>query len=186
MICFLCKASFSVLSLMIKHFKIKHDLTNNSLFRCSEIGCNQAFQSLTNFKKHVTRKHLVNMTPNGGKAEHEKKNGNLDIPVKNSISETTEIFSKNEMEHTFDGLTQNDSIATPPHLEETEKFCLYDINKELNNSFAEFVLSLNNNDNFSRKDVLDIQAVGKKYSKTIIKLISVIYGSFFKKRYYYL
>lgn len=161
---------------MIRHFKLKHDLTTNSIYRCSETGCNQAFQNLRNFKKHMNRKHLSCID-----SIEEENNQNIFIDgINNTFTEKycigsydTPLLNKKNTQYAENN---NDPEVCNGR---NEEYCVEDIINKLNNSVAVFFLAQYDNDNFTRKDVLDIHAGLEKNILEPLLNSFKIFGDFF-------
>lgn len=159
----MCKSSYGTLKNLVIHFKRLHNLNTNSTFRC--LDCGQTFQNLSTFKRHMNRKHaidgvFVNFTNND-------KNNDM-MCVDNSINSdirTSENISLPDSlpTTTFIG---NESLGLPTNgknQNQPDKFQFDSLQKKMQSSLLEFSLSLHNNDNFSRKDVFQIQDLANKY-----------------------
>lgn len=157
MLCFICKKSFTALKILIFHFKRNHDLTSNSSYRCCNINCDQVFQNLNSFRKHVNRKHI---------------NSNLNIEIndnKNDVTPSGDNFKKYIITNENLNRAEPDNLPRPStsnncldhcrsnYPEELQFESDKDIKKTLAMFFLEFILSLHNNNNFSRKDVHEVQ-----------------------------
>lgn len=156
MMCFICHQHFSLLTLLIKHFKRKHDLGMNSTFRCCENDCGQVFQNICSFRKHMNRKHLsdsyfnatvvdINESPaissySNSSFENVAINITTEVPISN------QFFSK-----------KGDNTEHVDEHTKVSQFEIREFQETLTKAAAEFVLSLHNNNNFSRKDVYEIQ-----------------------------
>lgn len=51
--CFICKESFSLISILCKHFQIKHATHDFIEYICIELNCDRSFHLLNSFKKHL-------------------------------------------------------------------------------------------------------------------------------------
>lgn len=58
-VCFICKSVLKNLSTLILHFKLIHNLEDNSVYRCREYKCFRDFPNLKGFKKHMRTKHCA-------------------------------------------------------------------------------------------------------------------------------
>ncbi|XP_030757984.1 uncharacterized protein LOC115883721 isoform X1 [Sitophilus oryzae] len=159
MLCFVCKTNHSNLEKLVRHFKCCHNLNSNSTFRCYE--CGQCFQNLSSFKRHMNRKHLVdevlvNCTDKG----NDDFTINMDIPV---TSDNSLLSDSNCPRSVFvDNKTPGDKIDEEIQ-NEPEQFNFDSLHKKVENAALQFLLSLHNNDNFTRKDVLQIQNIANGY-----------------------
>jgi len=57
--CFLCMANFPNISLLCKHFHIKHTTHDFSSYNCAEVGCSRSFHLVNSLKKHLAT-HTLN------------------------------------------------------------------------------------------------------------------------------
>ncbi|XP_024875366.1 uncharacterized protein LOC112456837 [Temnothorax curvispinosus] len=170
MLCYICNKDFKSLCLLICHFKRSHDLKTNSIFRCCKSNCLQIFKNLSSFKKHITRKH-VNDKDIGNKFE--SQDCNFD-DTQNDIQNNTEFDAS--ASHSTASLVSNYPVCTSyDDINETRtseiieienssipEFQMEESLKKMVDSVTEFVLTLHNNNNFSRKDVFKIQKYANK------------------------
>lgn len=158
MICFICNLYTSTLSSLITHYKIMHLLGPHSTYICKENNCSQSFQTLSSFKKHVIKKHMVKNNLNEIELQNKFPINNdvniCDVEITNADN-TSEVFEIPE--------TSNNSNNN------------FDINKsieQLHLSVVQFSLSLHNNNNFCRSDIINIQNdIEKNIIKPIISLL---------------
>lgn len=61
--CFLCMVNLPSISLLCKHFKIKHTTHDFSSYICAEVGCSRSFYLINSFKKHLATHTLNESTP---------------------------------------------------------------------------------------------------------------------------
>lgn len=57
--CFLCMVNLPNISLLCKHFHIKHTTHDFTSYNCAEIGCSKSFHLLNSLKKHLAT-HTLN------------------------------------------------------------------------------------------------------------------------------
>lgn len=158
MLCFMCKSSLSNFEKLMFHFKHSHNLNSNSPIRC--VNCGQMFTVRSRFKRHVTRHHLNEQSDS---INNENINfldsinklnslSGVDIP---SSSKTTPIVSTNILQTNLN----NFSDITIDHKKENthQNFNFDAYIKKITNLALQFSLALHNNDNFSRKKVIEIQ-----------------------------
>lgn len=165
MFCFICKINHKNLDSLTDHFKRDHQLTRKSTFRCSE--CCQSFQSLYSFKRHIKHQHTVAVnffeespTPNNDICMEIDETLNCNV---SSTSSTTKNMSYSVPNTKYDDFDDTIETATGGALPESHKFEIDIFQKKLIKFALQFVLSLHNNDNFSRKDVLEVQEFANKY-----------------------
>lgn len=162
--CFVCKHSVENLKSLIIHFRIFHSLHSFSSYKCIEDSCNQSFQNLNSFKKHMNTKHLNNLLIN----EIETPKYISNSPLNFTNLPTYKISTDNELFcNTSQSLPNNSSIP-------------FDLNATSNlvyKSAVEFTLSLHNNNSFTRRDILNIQ---KNIAENIIKPIATILDNIVK------
>lgn len=155
MFCYLCKNNYCNTNTLIKHLKNEHCLNNYSTYRCYQLPCSQSFSTLNSFRKHLLKKH-VNEESNFLENVDHSPIVTHTVPLPNNCptknKHDTEDFVKNNVE---------------PELEILEDFSE---NFNFENSYdnmlklaAKFVLSLHDNNNFSRKDVYDIIKMVEKF-----------------------
>lgn len=173
MICFICKSEFSSLTTLVVHFKVIHMLKKSSTYECTENKCSQVFSTLDSFKRH-TQKHTNNVTKKIKINHNEKEiddntvifqDINKDVNLHNLLKESQEIqyenvtHKPNDYENSIDFTNFNIDIA---------------INK-IHQSAINFTMSLHNNNNFSRKDVVNLQ---KEFSQSLIEPIADVLTNF--------
>lgn len=153
MLCFVCKTNHSNLEKLVRHFKYCHNLNSNSIFRCCD--CSQSFQNLSSFKRHTNRKHPVYEVLDDdctNKCNDFTINPDIPITSENSFSLGSICPKSVFVDNKKPALLTDDEIQNEP-----EQFNFDSLHKIVENSALEFLLSLHNNDNFTRKDVLKIQ-----------------------------
>lgn len=134
----------------------------NAIYRCCEPGCYQVFQNLESFKKYLNRKHIcqdddILITT----FDTDIAKGSVNLC--NSSQRTT---LANDLVESLTSDEFEESKDTHSHLS------IVDLVKNCKKFVAEFILVLHNNDNFSRKDVFEIQNNIK--SKLIIPMLDTI------------
>lgn len=163
MICFICKKHLLTFASLISHYKIIHLLGPHSSYTCSENNCTQSFQTLSSFKKHFIKKHSI-------ENHLDKSETNNEILINNDIVNFCDVqMISNEVnnDETFKDFQNLPEIP----LIKVE----IDINKsieQLHMSAVGFALSLHNNNNFCRSDVLNIiDDIEDKIIKPITSLL---------------
>lgn len=176
MLCFLCKRKFNGIKSLFIHFKRSHDLRSDDIYRCCELECNQIFKSLGSFKKHINRKHInsadtLEIVASG----RNFNNFENQIDFYSSTDQRQEITGiENNTEnvqnqrtslHTAQPISPNNK---KPNCDTTSKDNCYhvtntDFQKKIHDFIIKFVLTLHNTNNFSRKDVFEIQICAKKF-----------------------
>lgn len=171
MLCYICKKDFKSICSLVFHFKRSHYLKTNSIFRCCETNCLQIFKNLSSFKKHMMRKH-VNEEDIDDKFESQDYNFD---ETQNDVQNNTKFYAS--ADHSAASLICNYPACTSyDNINETRisemieiennsipEFQMEESLKKMGNSVTEFVLTLHNNNNFSRKDVFKIQKYANKY-----------------------
>lgn len=172
MICFVCKHSGFTFAALLAHYKIIHLLKPFSSYECCEYDCTQTFSNLNCYKRHIVRKHTTKPI-----------NSPTPIPVIKNVSNNN---AENECIYT----TQNDSIeindtisivsdnSCPVTFENDDILNLDGLINSYHTSAVKFTLSLLDNNNFSRKDVFEIQ---RKVEKYIIEPVENLITSFTQK-----
>lgn len=174
MICFICKQDISTFSALIVHLKIIHLLKSSSTYECIENQCTQIFPNLNSYKRHVTIKHLKNAfslptsTLNNSYTICDNINN-----VNNTIVKTPEPL---DTAYSHDITKTNYNQQPPP--ESHNSFDLSSIINSFHISAVTFTLSLLNKNNFSRKDVFDIQ---QKMKISLLEPIVSLLTSFTKE-----
>ncbi|CAH1736352.1 unnamed protein product [Aphis gossypii] len=135
MICFICKVNVSTFSALAFHYKFMHFLNALSTYECSESNCSQTFQNLNGLRRHITRIHTSSV-----KVTEVNTNTNVNNYLINSYA--VPFIDKN--------------INLPPL--KSNDFNLKEALNVLNVSAVKFSLQLHDNNNFSRKDILNIQS----------------------------
>lgn len=164
------------------HYKIIHLLKPSSTYECTEYKCTQSFPNLRNFKRHVSIKHAKktttvptrltifnNLNDNNG-------SNNIDTHLTHIIDSSQHV---NQINYTANDICNNldDNHILPTHIDD-----IFDLNNAISSfhtSAVKFTLSLLNKNNFSRKDVFEIQ---RKIEKKLIKPIENLIISFTKKK----
>lgn len=155
MICFICKTNIEELSSLVVHFKIIHNLSAYSTYECCENSCSQYFSSLSKFKRHLISKHI----------EINKLDNNC---LSNFPSNIQTISSANNIP--IQAVTDLDNEKN-----ETKQNNIPDLNKFFNNlykSIIQFVMNLHSNNNFTFKDIIQIQT---QLQEMIFQPLSEIY-----------
>lgn len=132
--CFLCKKTFISAKALINHIQVYHSLSAHSEYVCCEKSCGQAFSSVQSFRRHLKKKHSNTSQNKILKTEKSVKNKNKSFSE--IISETKTLDSDNEKIKFF------------------SKDSFYEM-------VARFCVKLNNNNNFSRKNVFEITTLVK-------------------------
>lgn len=157
--CFICKKIFSSIESLIVHLKVYHSLSPYSTFECCEESCSQLFSSIYSFKRHLNAKHLQYFKKNFLKKYLE--NHEVDFGLKTSVQsdKSVEILESNVSHSIINQIsnTTNDIkvTAVPTVIAPT--------------IVANFSVSLHNNNNFTKKNVEDIQ---KLVTNTILAPIT--------------
>lgn len=136
MICYICKFKTDDWKSLVYHFKILHLLKCDSNYSCCEGTCTQSFLNLASFKRHLHKKHVTPPVLPILEPEPEQSCSSLLLPSTESVDT-----------HNF--LTETPVNKIP--------FNLDLVSKAIYKSAIEFVVSLHNNNNFTRVDVLSIQ-----------------------------
>lgn len=157
----MCKSSHNDFDKLFHHFKHSHNLNSKSPVRCVE--CGQLFALWLQFKRHVTRHHLNRQT--------NINNDNVDLlDSMESINPLPDVNI-----HSVSKTIINESATSESNnfidntIENTQSRFNVDANLKTNIHLAlQFFLILHNNDNFSRKDVMEIQEYINQYIITPI------------------
>jgi len=169
MICFICKKDFLNFSALIVHLKIIHLLKSSSSYECVENQCTQFFPNLSSYKRHVTIKHLKNT---------------FSLPtstLNNSNTICNNINTSTITETPIDTVCSHDipNYNQPPPPESSDNSIdLSSIINSFHISAVTFTLSLLNKNNFTRKDVFDIQ---QKMKISLLEPIVSLLTSFTKE-----
>ncbi len=172
MICFVCKRNLVSSTLFFKHLRIFHFINSQTICHCLEPECGQYFSNIHSFKKHVEKKHRCNNL-NINLIQTEDR-----IPLESTNDQSSELTpsvstaSKTETKANFEK-----QLLTTAKTETK-----VDFEKQLENlkeACALFVLGLANSNNFSRKNVIDIQ---KNVEMLILKPLIVAIEEFLKSK----
>lgn len=159
MICYICKCEIGGdLQALVAHYKIIHLLKPDSTYTCLENSCNQSFNCMSSFKRHVNRKHVI-IIP---ETYHSVKSNSHVQGISSSISSTEKC-----------PVTDNSNN----HDELKNTFNFGNSAKDLYELTLKFILSLYNNNNFNNKDVIYIQS---GITENILKPIASILKSMVK------
>jgi len=161
----MCKKHLLTFPSLIAHYKIIHLLGPHSSYTCIENDCTQSFQTLSSFKKHFIKKHNIEI-------HLDKTELNNEILINDNIVSFCDVqMVSNEVsnDETFKKFQNVPKIPAIPVVKEI------DINKsieQLHMSAVSFTLSLHNNNNFCRSDVLNIiNDIEDKIIKPITSLL---------------
>ncbi|KAE9522645.1 hypothetical protein AGLY_016950 [Aphis glycines] len=150
MICFICKSKFSSLSTLVVHFKIIHMLKPSN-----------------SFKRHI-QKHTNNVTKKI-KINHKEKEIDDNTVIPENINKDVNLHNSLKESHK----TQCENVMPKPNNYENGVDCTnFNIDIAINTihqSAINFTMSLHNNNNFSRKDVVSLQ---KEFSQNPLLLSS--------------
>lgn len=163
MSCFVCKKEFDHIDILMHHLRKKHDLNSNSTFRCFDKKCSLLFMSSSSYKRHIRRLHVKAFKP----TEVEKQI----TPNAEKINESS-VLIQNEI--ILDSSLAN-SASTEINCGKEKVFEKEIAIKKLLESALKWSISLHSNDNFSRKDVYEIQKGSLNF---IIKPLLEIFDSF--------
>jgi len=172
MICFVCKKNISNFLALVAHYKIIHLLKSSSTFECTEYRCNQSFPNLKNFKRHVSIKHARKTTAVPIFNNVNDNNGSNNINTTHIIDSSQHVNQINYAPiNTYNTSDNNPILPTPIN-------DIFNLNNAINSfqtSAVKFTLSLLNKNNFSRKDVFEIQ---REIEKNLIKPIENLITSY--------
>lgn len=165
--CFLCKEKsifYFTVKLLIAHIKSAHVINNIKYFKCIEEDCLQQFSNLYTYKRHIVRVHE--------KEKNNSKNNTIIEQQRVEIVNSAEYISITEKHLCQDQcsniIEQNCSIRATS----CQQTCISDNYLE-NLTGLTFVLSLHNNNNFNRKNVLDIiKEIETKVTNPLAGIIS--------------
>ncbi|KAI8116607.1 hypothetical protein CVS40_11351 [Lucilia cuprina] len=135
--CFICKKIFSSVENLIVHLKIYHSLSSHRTFQCCEESCSQLFSNIHNFKRHLKTKHLQDF--NNYAIET-----NFGLKTSVQSDRRVSVFKDNKIDsdQLFSGTSNNITSFS-------KDLFLADA--------ANFSVSLHNNNNFTKKNVEDVQ-----------------------------
>lgn len=171
--CFMCKKEFDLLNILISHFKRSHDLHNHSIIKCFE--CAQMFQNFNSFKRHVNRHHIMHNTIFVTKNDTEQvlfssMSGHINKTVSKPNNADTLLNILPGLTGIGQTITSEPSTLQKVPNENTNEDTIQEpvinfneFQKKINMSLSQFLLTLHNNNNFSRKDVTDIQKLVTSY-----------------------
>lgn len=175
--CFKCKTNLKCVQTLIKHFRQAHNLGINETVQCYEENCFHFFQNMQSFRKHVIKKHymlletkntfdstvndntIINPLLNTNEnflslTEDLNETYNNEIPQLENALTSSIINSFEEDMQTSTGASTSNRAS---NLGTTDEFSYSECVKFLQNSSINFVLKLHSHDNFTRKNVIDIQ-----------------------------
>ncbi|XP_055855910.1 uncharacterized protein LOC129919101 isoform X1 [Episyrphus balteatus] len=153
--CVICSEEFNCLKKLFMHLKILHGCDKKSNLKCFEKSCQQIFNGLPSYKKHLST-HLRNLDtieiepPLNMNSTHDNlstKAGNSSSIFENMIQNNP--YSSNEQELPVSNGSA-EKIQAP-------------LQSIIENSILQFVLSQYNNNNFSRKDAFTIQKAAENF-----------------------
>lgn len=132
-ICFVCQRNFPNADILVRHLKVLQGWEKYSSFKCCESSCRQSFQNAKAYKKHLKRVHTA--------IEFDAKR------ITNHITDDEIVLPIRE--------------SSPTIPKETLPTTIPDCNinlKDLYEKELQFILLIHNNNNFTRKDVTELQA----------------------------
>lgn len=135
MICYVCKFNTESWKSLVYHFKIFHLLKFDSNYTCCEETCTQSFHNLATFKRHLHKKHIAPL---------------LEPELEPSCYNNSPLLPQST--ETVD--SQNFLTETPVN---EIPFNLDLFSETIYTSAIEFIVSLHNNNNFTRVDIISIQ-----------------------------
>lgn len=139
--CFKCKEIFSHIPFLFKHFRQFHGLSTNDTYKCEQSKCFQVFKSAYTFKTHLMKKHSCTL-------QNDFKEN------RNTIS-TSEFILPGSL---------NDQCSSSKSVSTSTKQIDFNMEKQnLMENVVAFSLNLHSKNNFTRKNVTDIQENVEKY-----------------------
>lgn len=194
MLCFICKRIFHSLTLLIYHFKKHHDLTTNSTYKCYESSCGQIFQRLSSFKKHVNKIYLnfdctkdIKKTSSNAPVNDQNYLACENVDFVHSDDEKNDENTQSQSQNfnfssTSKKLLPQSTFSLDQEISQNKFKDEFELSKKkLNKLVVEFVVSLHNNNNFTREDVVKIQ---KCANECLIEPLLNIFISFAKCSFY--
>lgn len=158
MICFICKNDFPLLTTLVVHYKVIHLLKTSSTYECIENQCTQIFPNLDSFKKHVTRKHAIdNVEDTVPKKLKVEKVDKCHEVINNAV--ISQISDQINNDNTPVIIDNNYVLQEGENKVPTIPSTIININNAINliyQASINLTLSLHNNSNFTRKDVVNI------------------------------
>lgn len=156
--CFICDLRLDTIRIMTHHFRFGHDMTENDIYICTFGGnCNQQLSNLRSFSRHVKghmriqdRNDVIDSS-NDSNSEYSETSFDSSIPSVHS----RQIDSPNHSENT-DENTECDMPPPPIQLQLSQN------HHSIEQNGIEFALNLHSNDNFTRKDVIQVQDIVMK------------------------
>lgn len=112
--CFICKESVPLISILCKHFQIKHATHDFCQYICVESDCNRSFHLLNSFKKHLST-HIINPSTT---TTNKLNINSVDKPLPSISSENNfhSFYTINENPHTSNTDNCNDFRLTDIHI----------------------------------------------------------------------
>lgn len=139
MICYICHTNITHWKALVTHFKIFHLLKSDSTYKCCENNCTQSFQCLGSFKRHMIGKHTSRLV----------------AAVASNSSDNFKCTSLSQNNGNIENTVQsNDDTILTSEIQFDIDFAVETIYK----SAVTFIVSLHDNNNFTLKDVSNIQA----------------------------
>ncbi|XP_067629146.1 uncharacterized protein [Eurosta solidaginis] len=140
--CFACNFSGHNPKLLVHHLKSFHVCSKIKNFICTIPECGQYFSNMYSFQNHLNRVHLPVYTKSA--QDCITNNSSCKIYQNNHIISS---LQNNTLQHIVSSVIVNDQINKLNSLQS---------NRVPNMNFNQFVLSLHNKNNFTRKDVFSI------------------------------
>ncbi|XP_055842504.1 uncharacterized protein LOC129909448 [Episyrphus balteatus] len=157
MLCFKCLFDFETLAGLVTHFRLIHGLNSTDIYSCIYDNCNQLFSNLSAFKKHTKTIHLKIKNP-------------VKLPTLNSINHSHYVLET--VEGNSEPIIAPSTSSVQSHISFSPIIPEYSsLKKSISSCCEEFSLNLHTNNNFTRKDVIQIQEGITKITLNIINSI---------------
>lgn len=184
-ICFICKLKnvFSSISLLCKHFQIKHTDYNFTSYDCAEVICLRSFHLLNSFKKHLASHTLVkemstqtqhinsNFVMNSLPEQSDNNNistsfGNMSSVLPESIPGTEHFVAVNSVENFLASLYANPQV--PQNIMQTVVKDMKNIFNGLHQNLKNSTIKLLSEGNISNMSNLIILKIFWKYLRNLL------------------
>lgn len=166
--CFICGVRFDSVRFMTNHFRLFHELPEKHNYQCTFNGdCNTLFASLSSLTRHYK--------------------GHIPVQTDNIQRNLVDIHDQSHPEYVYPSSSQqyNPALSPAPSVPNFNQHAVLnslDSSQEkasIEKCGVHFTLDLHNNNNFTRKDVLNIQkSVITQIVNPIVDSVNMFFNQF--------
>lgn len=154
--CFICNANFNFVNIYCDHLKYDHGVPSLFDFNCNFCNCNQSFQNMHAFKKHLK----LHLPVQDSQSFLDNQNDHSIMSINNTFNETF-----NEL--------PNVDVESTVNCQEINEFNIENSVGQIEKSLINFTLKMHSRNSFTRKDTeFIVQSVNNIITKPIPNFIS--------------